>query len=300
MDWARDGRDWPNREHSRFIDHRPHRWHVQEAGKGPTLLLLHGAGGATQSWRHLLPLLAGDHHVVAPDLPGQGFTKAGTRQRNTLARMAEDIAALCRFEDWSPDLIVGHSAGGALALELAPILRPRGVVGINPALGTFEGMAGWLFPMMAKLLSMNPFVPLLFSRMATSEKRIAELLASTGSRLDAQGIAFYRRLAADRGHVDGTLAMMAQWDVEMLAERLPFIDTPCLFLVGEDDGTVPPRVARDAAARMPHAEVRGWEGRGHLLHEEAAEEVAKAVSTFLTALPRSRKTMSPRGHVENQ
>jgi magnesium chelatase accessory protein len=94
--------------------------------------------------------------------------------------------------------------------------------------------------------------------------------------------------------------MMAQWDVEMLAERLPFIDTPCLFLVGEEDGTVPPRVARDAAARMPHAEVRGWEGRGHLLHEEAAGEVAEAISAFLKALLKSQKTMSPRGHVENQ
>jgi magnesium chelatase accessory protein len=208
----------------------------------------------------------------------------GTRQRNTLALMSEDIAALCRLEGWAPDLIVGHSAGGALALELVPGLRPRGVVGINPALGTFEGMAGWLFPMMAKLLSMNPFVPLLFSRIATSEKRIGELLASTGSRIDAEGTALYRRLASDRGHVDGTLAMMAQWDVEMLAERLPFIDLPCLFLVGEEDGTVPPRVARDAAARMRHATVRGWPGRGHLLHEEAAPEVAEAIAGFLATL----------------
>jgi magnesium chelatase accessory protein len=284
MDWARDGRDWPNREASRFVDVRPHRWHVQEAGQGPTILLLHGAGGATQSWRLLFPLLAKHHHVVAPDLPGQGFTKAGTRQRNSLALMAEDVAALCRHEGWQPDLIVGHSAGGALALELAEVLRPRGIVGINPALGTFEGMAGWLFPMMAKLLSMNPFVPLLFSRMAASERRIGELLASTGSRIDPEGVSLYHRLASDRGHVEGTLAMMAQWDVEMLAERLPFIDIPCLFLVGEADATVPQRVARDAAARMARAEVRGWEGRGHLLHEEAAEEVAKAITDFLASL----------------
>ena len=284
MDWDRDGRHWPNREMSRFVDVRPHRWHVQEAGSGPTILLLHGAGGATQSWRHLLPLLAKHHHVVAPDLPGQGFTKAGTRQRNTLALMAEDLGALCRHEGWSPDLIVGHSAGGALALELAGTLNPRGVVGINPALGTFEGIAGWLFPMMAKLLSMNPFAPLLFSRMAASEKRIGELLASTGSRLDAEGVALYHRLASDRGHVEGTLAMMAQWDVEMLAERLPFIDVPSRFLVGEKDGTVPPKIAREAAARMPHAAVRAWPDRGHLLHEEAAAEVADAIAVFRDSL----------------
>ena len=290
MDWARDGRDWPNREMSRCVGVRPHRWHVQEAGAGPTILLLHGAGGATQSWRHLLPLLAKGHHVIAPDLPGQGFTRAGTRQRNTLAKMAADIAALCDHEGWAPDLIVGHSAGGALALELAGTLGPRGVVGINPALGTFEGIAGWLFPMMAKLLSMNPFVPLVFSRMAASEKRIGELLASTGSRIDAEGVALYHRLASDRGHVDGTLAMMAQWDVEMLAERLPFLDIPCLFLVGEEDGTVPPRVAREAAARMRQAEVRGWENRGHLLHEEAAEELAEDIAEFLAVLPAGAAT----------
>jgi magnesium chelatase accessory protein len=283
MDWAKDGGDWPNRETSRFVDVRPHRWHVQEAGDGATILLLHGAGGATQSWRHLLPLLAERHHVVALDLPGQGFTKMGTRQRCTLRLMAEDVAALCRSEGWSPDVIVGHSAGGALAFELAEHLRPRGVVGINPALGTFEGIAGWLFPMMAKVLSMNPFVPLLFSRMAASEKRIGELLASTGSRIDAQGITLYHRLASDRAHIDGTLAMMAQWDVEMLAERLPFLDVPSLFLVGEADGTVPPRVARDAAARMRRADVRGWEGRGHLLHEEAGADVAAAIAGFLAA-----------------
>jgi magnesium chelatase accessory protein len=89
--------------------------------------------------------------------------------------------------------------------------------------------------------------------------------------------------------------MMAQWDVEMLAERLTFIETPCLFLVGEDDGTVPPRVAREAAARMPRAEVRGWEHRGHLLHEEEAEQVAQAITAFLAALPVPPKNDVPAG-----
>jgi hypothetical protein len=51
---------------------------------------------------------------------------------------------------------------------------------------------------------------------------------------------------------------------------------------------------------MPKAEVRSWENRGHLLHEEAPDEVAEAISAFLNALPKTRKTMSPRGHVENQ
>ena len=61
-------------QYSRQVMHRPHRWHIQEAGKGPLLLLIHGAGGATHSFRSLFPLLAQTSRVVAVDLPGQGFT----------------------------------------------------------------------------------------------------------------------------------------------------------------------------------------------------------------------------------
>ncbi len=300
MDWAKDGPTWPLRDLSRRVDVRPHRWHVQEAGTGPLVLLLHGAGGATHSFRDLIPALAARHRVVALDLPGQGFTRMGTRQRCGLSAMAEDIAALARVEGWRPDLIVGHSAGGALALELAGHLGPRGVVGINAALGGFQGVAGWLFPAMARLLSMNPFVPGLFARLAGTEARVAALIGSTGSHIDAEGLALYRRLVADRDHVDGTLAMMAQWDVEPLVARLPEIALPVLFLVGEGDRTVPPEVSRRAAGRMPQARVQGFAGRGHLLHEEDPEEVRAAIEAFLDGLEPVPGEMSPRGHVSEQ
>jgi magnesium chelatase accessory protein len=56
--WNIEGIGWPHRETSRFLTAGGLRWHVQEAGDGPTLLLLHGAGAATHSWRGLFPLLA--------------------------------------------------------------------------------------------------------------------------------------------------------------------------------------------------------------------------------------------------
>ncbi len=50
-DWAVEGRDWPHREASRFVEAAGLRWHVQEFGSpdAPTLLLLHGTGAATHS-----------------------------------------------------------------------------------------------------------------------------------------------------------------------------------------------------------------------------------------------------------
>ena len=56
--WQRAGRDWPNREASRFLRAEGIEWHVQIAGSGPDLLLLHGAGAATHSWAGLLARLA--------------------------------------------------------------------------------------------------------------------------------------------------------------------------------------------------------------------------------------------------
>jgi pimeloyl-ACP methyl ester carboxylesterase len=146
MDWARDLRGWSHPEWSRQVLSRPHRWHVQETGEGPLLLWLHGAGATTHSWRDLWPQLPGFRHVGV-DLPGHGFTRLGTRLRSGLLPMSEDIAALCASQGWQPVAVIGHSAGAALALQLADkVTAPDGgpvrIVGLNASLTPFEGGGG--------------------------------------------------------------------------------------------------------------------------------------------------------------
>ena len=232
MDWAKDLQDWPLSSMSRRVTCRPHMWHVQETGAGPTVLLLHGAGASTHSWRDAIPILSETYHVVALDLPGHCFTRLGTRQRSGLRPVTEDIASLCGQEGWTPAAIVGHSAGAAVALSLAGgrHLEPApAVVGINPALAHFEGVAGWLFPLVAKALALNPLTATLFAAGGNSAARARRIIENTGSQLDEAGLAYYARLMSDRAHVDGTLAMMAQWDITPLLRRLPEIDIPCLL-----------------------------------------------------------------------
>lgn len=260
---------------SRQVLCRPHRWHVQAAGDGPTILLIHGAGGATQSFRHLFPLLAKTHHVVAVDLPGQGFTQRGAHNRCGLEPMAEDLLKLIRQEGFTPDLIVGHSAGAAIALQLIDLgLRPaHGVVAINAALGHFKGVAGWLFPAMAKVLAVTPFSAEFFCATTTANS-VRNLIKGTGSTLDAVGLDLYLTLARDSGHVAATLAMMAQWDLDPLLARLPDIDTPVHLIVGEDDMAVPPDTSADAARHLPGAQLTRLPRLGHLAHEEDAAQIA--------------------------
>ena len=277
--------DWPNRNASRHVFCAPHLWHVQEIGSGPTLLMIHGAGGASHSWRGLVPVLADHYHLVIVDLPGQGFTRLGARHRCGLDAMAEDLARLIHQEAWAPMAYIGHSAGAAIALRLAELAPPRAVIGLNAALGQFEGVAGWLFPIMAKLLAAAPFVAQIFSRLAGNPAKVASLLASTGSTIDATGQALYLQLLRMPSHVDATLAMMAQWTLEGLLGRLPQHLTPCLLITASNDHAVPPIKSSNAAARMPHARWHDVAGLGHLLHEEAPQIVAPLILDFLTTLP---------------
>ena len=245
-------------------------------------LLLHGAGGATHSFRGLAPLLARDGRIAVVDLPGQGFTQPGTLVRCGLDAMAEDLAALCASQGWRPETIVGHSAGGALALRLAELMpdpKPQ-VVGINAALGPFEGVAGWLFPLLAKALALNPFAPSIFARLAGGEPGVRRLLVSTGSTVDDEGARLYARLIADPKHVGGTLMMMAQWRLDEFLERLPFNHAPTLLIAGEGDRAVPPSVSARAAERLPDARLVRLPALGHLAHEEAPGEIAALIQAF--------------------
>ncbi|MFN3663569.1 alpha/beta fold hydrolase BchO [Yoonia sp.] len=270
-------RDWPLSEYSRQILHRPHRWHVQEAGQGPLILLIHGAGGATQSFRHLFPVLTQTHHVVAIDLPGQGFSQMGARQRAGLDHMTGDILSLCRAEGWNPAIVVGHSAGGAIALRLWELgLRPGRIVLINAALSNFKGVAGLLFPFMAKALAATPFSASIVT--ATSSRNVVQnLIRGTGSVLDEAGVDLYHRLITDRGHIDGTLAMMAQWSLDGLLARLADIIVPVHLITGANDKAVPPSVSHETANILPQAKLTELPGLGHLAHEEDARTVANLI-----------------------
>jgi pimeloyl-ACP methyl ester carboxylesterase len=90
-----------------------------EAGVGPVLLLLHGHEQSATSWRWVIPALARTHRVLALSLPGHGETAAAGDYAPDCDQ-ARFVAAFLDTLHIDPPLdLVGHSAGGALALRLA-------------------------------------------------------------------------------------------------------------------------------------------------------------------------------------
>lgn len=277
-DWAIHGRDWPNRDCSRFVESDGLHWHVQIKGQGPALLLVHGTGAATHSWRALLPILANDFTVIAPDLPGHGFTTMPNSDRLSLPAMAHDLGRLLRLLDCQPAMAVGHSAGAAILLRMAidRRIRPEVLIGLNAAILPIRGAP--IFSPLAKLLFRNPIAPKVFALRAQAADATRRLLDGTGSKLDDHGIDLYARLFRHSGHVAATLGMMANWDLPSLVADLPRLDRPLMLLTAADDKAVPPDDSRRVAEKLTQAACEICPEGGHLLHETRPAEVARRIT----------------------
>ena len=278
--------DWPHVAQSRIVSAAGIDWHVQGMGEGPTILLIHGTGASTHSFRDLAPLLARSHTVVMADCPGVGFTET-PRRRPDLQAMADLHGALLDKLGEKPEIIVGHSAGAVIAIEMAlrGAAKPKRIVSLNGALLPFPGRAGRLFPALAKLLFLNPVVPRFFALRAHSERAVTRLLDGTGSRISPAGRAYYARLFREPRHVEGTLAMMSHWDLESFSRRLSRLDVPLLLIAAGNDLAISPRVAEEVHGRLAGSTLVKLPGLGHLAHEEAPDRVAEAILAFAVEAP---------------
>lgn len=283
LDWQREGLIWPHRDASSFIKVGGRRWHVQRMGSGPPLLLLHGTGASVHSWRGLMPLLAESHDVIAMDLPRHAFTTGHDAYAMSLPAMAREVTGLLAMLEVQPAAIIGHSAGAAIAMQLALDHAYRGpIVGLSPALRPFPGAMAQIFPAVAKALFVNPLVPRIFTGsidLVGGAERF--LWRSTHSRIDREGLACYRTLLKHPGHAGGALAMMANWDLPALRERMSDVRNPVLLVHGANDPAIPPDWARDAARWLPDARLELLPGLGHLAHEEAPGKAAAHIAAFL-------------------
>ncbi len=262
------------------------RWRVVVSGQGPALLLLHGTGASAHSWAPMREALAASHTVIAPDLPGHGATSP-MPEPATLPAMARAVAALCAELRVAPVLLVGHSAGVAIALEMVVrgLAAPRAIVGFGAALVPPDRTyRDWLAPIVAPI-AVSPIVARVAAALgAQSVLSDIVLRAATSTALPVAQRDVYRRLFGESQHVAGALAMMAAWDIPALLAQLPGATLPPVTLVhGSDDAFVPFAALRAQVAALPSVTVVPWEGAGHLLHEERPEAAVQVVRDALMA-----------------
>jgi magnesium chelatase accessory protein len=268
-----DDGSWPNATRQ-MLEVGGLTWHVQQLGSGPQLLLIHGTGSSSHSWREIAPLLATRFAVTVPDLPGHGFTSTPAFEDFSLPAMARALHALLTALKVSPAIVVGHSAGAAVLVRMSldGSVCPKIIVAVNGALLPLGGLPGRIFAPLAKVLARSSFVPRALAR-TVDTKAIERLVADTGSRLDADGIAWYRELAQRPTHVAAALSMMANWDLHSLVRELPQLSVPLTLLSASGDRTIAPEQSLRVRDLLPSAQIISLPGLGHLAHEERPQDV---------------------------
>ena len=180
-------------------------------GKGPELLLLHGTGASTHSWEALAPLLASTFDVVAPDLPGHGFTSAKRAPDLSLPGMARAVGgaaernSIAGPRSWSAIRRARRFSRGFASTARS---APRLFVSLNGAFLPFEGAAA-LPVSLDRQAAVSQSAGAASVRLGGRSQAVANLLRGTGSKIGRRGVDLYARLLGNPAHVAGAIGMMA-------------------------------------------------------------------------------------------
>lgn len=257
----------------------------------PTIVALHGGPGFDQGYlRPGLGPLRDLAQVVHVDLRGQGRSAHAALDSCTLEQMADDAAALCDVLGVERPVLLGHSAGGFVALHAA--LRHPG----SPGGLILCSTAATLAP------EPDPGSPSLAERAGPEAVQAAQRIFSGDVSAEA-GEAFGRLVApyyAAPGLQDlpGQLLALSRPALDVMQhfytgdaakydvrERLSEITVPTLVIAGAYDWVCPPAAARTIAAGIPNAEYLLVADAGHFVFSEQPERFTSAVAAFLTGNP---------------
>jgi len=277
--WDQLAPRWPNAAASRFIDAAGFRWHVQVAGSGPAIVLLHGTGAASFSWGDVVPLLTPRFTVIVPDLPGHGFTEAPDRELLTLPGMARACGALLTSLGVSPVLAAGHSAGAAIIIRMAldGDFTPSRLVGVNPALLPPPALYRELVAPFMHRLATTRLVSAPAAALARRDGVIASLLRATQTSVTPGNRWLYEQMLGSEQRVHDVLRMMAGWSLTELVADMPRLTLPLLLVAGTRDPWIALDELRSLARKTPGCILDTVPG-GHLLQEEQPAAIARRLT----------------------
>lgn len=265
---------------------------VLRAGEGPsTVVLLHGFGDNLATWRHVLPVLAKRHRVVALDLPGFGASgpiPPGTLLDGQVEAVAGVLDAL---GEPGAVALVGNSMGGAAALRfaLAHPGRTARVVAVAPA-GLGQGVPVWWRMLSGQLLSLRLLMAGLEMVPAAIVEAVARqiylrLVIHDPTTVDVETLeriaARYRsRRDLEDLYRHGKL-LVAELTSGALLDEVEELAIPLLVVWGRQDRLIPVTHGRVLAETVPGAILRVLESCGHCPQVERPDLLVPLLISFL-------------------
>jgi pimeloyl-ACP methyl ester carboxylesterase len=260
----------------------------RQAGSGPLLVMVHGIAGSSGTWVPVMPLLAEQYTVIAPDLLGHGES-AKPRGDYSLGAYASGIRDLLGVLGHERATVVGHSLGGGVAMQLAyqfPQMAERLVLVASGGLGRevsplLRALAlpgtEYLLPVVLapQLHDVAGSVGRVFGRLGLRADPFLGEVWNAWSRLtDARAQrAFIHTI---RAVIDVAGQRVSARDRLYLANEVP-----TLIIWGDRDQVIPVSHAHVAHELMPGSRLEVVENAGHFLPIERPELLDRLLRDFL-------------------
>ncbi len=258
--------------------------HAHVEGRGPTVILIHGANGNTRDFTFdLVRRLAPRYRVIAFDRPGLGHTDRLPGWVESPAEQAALLDAAAARLGVDRAVIVGHSYGGAVAMAWA-LERPErvaAVVSLAGAVQPWEGELSSWYQITSTWIGGVTVVPVVaaLAPRDRAESAVASIFAPQpvpDGYTDYVGIDLSLRpqsIRANSRQVNGLKPHVAA-----MSRRYPMLDIPVEILHGSADTIVPLEVhSRRLAAQVPGARLTVLDGVGHMPHHAAPRATVAAI-----------------------
>jgi pimeloyl-ACP methyl ester carboxylesterase len=272
-----------------FIDVAERRTRYLTAGSGPPLVLLHAAGESAADFAYIIPALAREHRIYAPDLyPARAPCRNASYSLDFFSSFVESFLIAVHIDR---AIVIGNSLGGLIALRiklaspsrvtalglidsagLGREVHPALLAAVAPGMGDFAAL--WCKTPLGALQRVWAKIPLLFANAA---------------RIPWQWHREQYRLAQSPCYSEATLASLrAQLDFRgqrtVLLEDLRDLKIPLLIVWGENDHIFPVKHAKAAACRLRDAKLAVIPACGHLPQVEQPARTAEAIASFCAGL----------------
>jgi pimeloyl-ACP methyl ester carboxylesterase len=257
-----------------------------EKGKGKPIILLHGLGTSSYTWRYVQSDLARKHHVIAIDLKGFGQSDKPLDGRYSIADQARLIEDFIRERNLHGVILVGHSFGGAVALTLALRQIDTGERRIKRLVLIDAVAYRQPMPFFFKMLR-TPFIGALGMELVPPDVQISQALSTAyynKNKIEKDTVAQYTTALNSKGGRHALYHTINSFDpdkAEFISSRYGEMKLPSLVLWCDHDRIVPLRFGKKLAHDLPNARIQIIENCGHIPQEEQPTDTLRAVQSFV-------------------
>jgi pimeloyl-ACP methyl ester carboxylesterase len=242
--------------------------HEAENLSRPPVILIHGAGGNQLYWPPQIRRLH-NQRIFAVDLPGHG--KSEGVGHHSVDDYAEEVLSFLKALKLNAAILVGHSMGGAIALQLA-IRSPKRVLGLGlVGSGARLRVAPALLQAASDPSTFADAVRMVIDRSFASQ---------TSARL--------KELAAQRMSETRSTVLYGDFlacDAFNVTDQLSKISAPTLVLSGMEDKMTPSKYSEFLRDQIPRARMELLPDAGHMAMLEQPDKVARILNDFLNIIP---------------